>query len=306
MQINGGSKLTLAPNGGLSVGAYNNAPPANGLYVTGDITAKRHVSISGHLTIDTYKTIGIGNAGGDYTKTLILLHEIYDGRTLIDKNFVTGTITAMRGSAESNNRTNTVYITTSSAYSHIHGSLKSMNTDQVKTWKLVTLNYGGKKYMAVELPYRNDRYSLELEFSGWSSSTAESFKIIDYETKGVAISGHGISNKQAFAPNMIEHHAVKEFNVGGVIKTQEVVVTMDGWADFVFDQDYKLPSLQEVEAHISKNGHLPGIPTEAEVKENGISVGEMNAKLLQKIEELTLYIIEQQKEIEALKDKVMR
>lgn len=76
------------------------------------------------------------------------------------------------------------------------------------------------------------------------------------------------------------------------------------WSDFVFENDYDLPTLEEVEEHIAENGHLPEIPSEAEVTENGINLGEMDAKLLQKIEELTLYLIEQNKEIKELKKEI--
>ena len=69
------------------------------------------------------------------------------------------------------------------------------------------------------------------------------------------------------------------------------------WPDFVFDKDYKLRTLQEVENHINEHKHLPDIPSEKEVKENGLSLGEMQAKLLQKIEELTLYTIELNKTV---------
>ena len=73
---------------------------------------------------------------------------------------------------------------------------------------------------------------------------------------------------------------------------------MKAWKDEVFKDDYNLLSINEVEKYISENGHLPDIPSEAEVMENGINVGEMNALLLQKIEELTLYVIELEKKIE--------
>jgi hypothetical protein len=66
---------------------------------------------------------------------------------------------------------------------------------------------------------------------------------------------------------------------------------MEKWSDFVFKKDYNLPTLAEVEKHIREKGNLENIPGEKEVLENGISLGEMNAKLLQKIEELTLYSI---------------
>ena len=92
--------------------------------------------------------------------------------------------------------------------------------------------------------------------------------------------------------------------VEGKIGAREIVVQTGAWADFVFSSDYRLPSLAEVEAHINENGHLPGIPSEEEVLEKGIAIGEMQTKLLQKIEELTLYMIELQKENDALKERV--
>lgn len=88
--------------------------------------------------------------------------------------------------------------------------------------------------------------------------------------------------------------------VNGKIRAKEIKVET-GWSDFVFYDDYKLPTLKEVEKHIKEKGHLKDIPSAKEVKENGVFLGEMDAKLLQKIEELTLYTIDQQKEIEKLK-----
>lgn len=87
-----------------------------------------------------------------------------------------------------------------------------------------------------------------------------------------------------------------KLTVNGKIHTKEVKVDLNGWSDFVFENDYDLPTLEEVEKHIEEKGHLKGIPSAKEVKENGIFLGEMDAKLLQKIEELTLYIIELKKE----------
>lgn len=101
--------------------------------------------------------------------------------------------------------------------------------------------------------------------------------------------------------------------VNGTIHSKEVKVDMTGWPDYVFKKEYTLPTLQEVEKQITEKGHLENIPSEKEVLQNGINLGEMNAKLLQKIEELTLYSIqqnkkieEQSKEIETLKDLVLR
>ena len=91
--------------------------------------------------------------------------------------------------------------------------------------------------------------------------------------------------------------------VNGTIRAKEIKVE-SGWADFVFKKDYQLPTLKDVEKHINENGHLPNIPTEAEVKANGVNLGEMNTLLLQKIEELTLYIIKQEKTIESMKSEI--
>jgi hypothetical protein len=75
------------------------------------------------------------------------------------------------------------------------------------------------------------------------------------------------------------------------------------WSDFVFEKGYKLPALSDIEAYISANKHLPDIPSECDAIDKGVDVGEMNKLLLQKVEELTLYLIQQQKEIDALKNK---
>ncbi|WP_404421599.1 hypothetical protein [Nibricoccus sp. IMCC34717] len=90
-----------------------------------------------------------------------------------------------------------------------------------------------------------------------------------------------------------------KLTVNGTIRAKEIVVDNTGWADFVFTKNYKLASLTEVEKHIEQQGHLPGIPSAAEVKERGVSVGEMQAKLLEKIEELTLRLIAQEKRLNA-------
>jgi len=89
--------------------------------------------------------------------------------------------------------------------------------------------------------------------------------------------------------------------VNGTVTTKEVVVTDVGWSDFVFEDDYALMPLEEVERYIDEHGHLPEIPSAAEIQANGAKLGEMQAKLLQKIEELTLYLMEQNKQMEALK-----
>jgi hypothetical protein len=92
--------------------------------------------------------------------------------------------------------------------------------------------------------------------------------------------------------------------VNGTIGTKEVVVTNTGWADYVFQPGYRLRPLGELKAYIGANRRLPGVPSEAEVKEKGIGVGEMQAKLLAKIEELTLHVIQQNEDSQQLRDRI--
>jgi hypothetical protein len=91
--------------------------------------------------------------------------------------------------------------------------------------------------------------------------------------------------------------------VSGTVTAQEVVVTETGWPDFVFADGYDLPSLREVEAHIEREGRLPGVPSAEAVAAEGVRLGEMNATLLQKVEELTLYAIEQRKRVKAQRER---
>ncbi len=99
---------------------------------------------------------------------------------------------------------------------------------------------------------------------------------------------------------------IHKLYVEGGITTDEVIVKLQtNWSDYVFNKGYKLQSLEELERYIEKNKHLPGIPSEKEVKENGINLGEMNVVLLKKIEELTLYVIEQEKKMNVLKTLIM-
>lgn len=90
--------------------------------------------------------------------------------------------------------------------------------------------------------------------------------------------------------------------VGGKIICEEVVIKLQAnWPDYVFEASYPLPTLEELQLFIAKNKHLPGIPSAKEVADKGVVLGEMNTKLLQKIEELTLYIIELKKDVETIK-----
>ena len=92
--------------------------------------------------------------------------------------------------------------------------------------------------------------------------------------------------------------------VAGNIHSQTIIVSEDAGADFVFAPNYDLPSLDEVAVFIEKHRHLPEIPSAEEMINEGLDLGDFNIKLLQKIEELTLYMIAMKEENEALKDRL--
>ncbi|MBT1699183.1 hypothetical protein KK083_19965 [Fulvivirgaceae bacterium PWU4] len=97
-----------------------------------------------------------------------------------------------------------------------------------------------------------------------------------------------------------------ELAVNGKIGAKDVKIERSSaaWPDYVFATSYRLPSLSEVEKYIQANHHLQDVPSAEEVEKNGHSLGDMDAVLLKKVEELTLYIIEQQKQIDALKQQL--
>lgn len=97
-----------------------------------------------------------------------------------------------------------------------------------------------------------------------------------------------------------------ELSVNGTIWAKEVKVSLTDAADWVFEDDYELRSLDEVETFVKNNKHLPEIPSAEEFRQNDLNVAEMNNKLLQKIEELTLYLIDQNKKIEELQYEVLK
>lgn len=97
-----------------------------------------------------------------------------------------------------------------------------------------------------------------------------------------------------------------KLTVAGTINSREIIVEETAGADFVFADDYDLSTLEEIEAFISQNNHLPGIAPATEMIEEGVKVGELQIQLLQKIEELTLHVIQLNKENQALKQRVQQ
>ncbi|MFD2581586.1 hypothetical protein ACFSR6_03730 [Pedobacter vanadiisoli] len=97
----------------------------------------------------------------------------------------------------------------------------------------------------------------------------------------------------------------EKLSVNGKIRAHEIKVEATNWPDYVFQKEYSLSPLSEVEKYINTNGHLPEIPSALEVQKEGIALGELNNTLLKKIEELTLHLIEQNKSILKQNEKLV-
>ncbi|MEO8150904.1 MAG: hypothetical protein ABI723_24940 [Bacteroidia bacterium] len=130
------------------------------------------------------------------------------------------------------------------------------------------------------------------------SSNASSFQIID---RTAVLSRLGIDNNGNVSIGTTTPATGYMLTVAGKIMCTELKVQLQPFPDYVFSKDYNLKSISEVEEHIKTFNRLPGMPGACEVEENGMSVGEMQGKVVEKVEELTLYIIQQQKQIDELK-----
>ncbi len=138
----------------------------------------------------------------------------------------------------------------------------------------------------------DEQVGIGTESSGFSwigTTSNHNFQIYANNDAKISVLANGNVGIGTFNPTY-------KLAVNGNIRAKEIKVETSNWPDYVFEKSYTLPTLEETEKYIKEKGHLPGIPSAQEVKTNGIDLGEMNARLLQKIEELTLHVIEQNKE----------
>ncbi|SEK53251.1 hypothetical protein SAMN05421740_1025 [Parapedobacter koreensis] len=259
-----------------------------------------------------------------YAKTLILLHEMYNG-SLLSTNYAVGSIMAIRGSTSTYQRLNVADIRSSSAYNTTSASLSSFDGDaygSTAVWALKTCMYNGKKYLALHVPYLAGQHMLGYHFVGWIKSTGETLKTVTYEVEGVPQNQDVLTDIADYTPNMAENHLAGRLlvsgNVGigttdpqaklaveGNILAKEVKVKTDiAVPDYVFGEDYQLSTLAEVEAYVKEHKHLPEIPSAADIKKDGLNLAEMNLLLLKKVEELTLHLLKERRAREAVENRL--
>ncbi len=201
------------------------------------------------------------------------------GKSSLAATSISGTFSAT-GSSNSFQNGLTIYSTTSSMRQGVNFGPGTNNCAKMTV-------YGGKEYGAFEaiatgytLYGPQGRTFMQLDYNGATLDAA-----LDVWGK---ITCH----------NEIE---VAEVLKANQIKAQDINVELNNAADYVFEENYNLRPLSEVESYVKENKHLPGVPSAAEISEKGMSVSQMSNLLLEKVEELTLHMIELEKENKALK-----
>jgi len=170
-------------------------------------------------------------------------------------------------------------------------SVSATNLDPAGNYDFTFLKNTGR----LLLGWNRSGYKGEQDFiSNRGAGSIGGFAFYDYDNNGIMRPLMTLS-----CMNTPSHMPLLDVN--GIVRAYEVKVCVNQGCDFVFGKDYKLMPLQDLGAFIDENKHLPEIAPAAQMENEGINLSEMNAKLLQKVEELTLYIIDLQKQIDELK-----
>lgn len=157
----------------------------------------------------------------------------------------------------------------------------------------------GLTYSGVGIGNNIKNYENGLSMERLNTSKGGSYiRLLDNEINFNLVSNTGVKQQSlTLYPN-------GNASLQGKFETKEIKVTLTPTADFVFDENYNLPSLEDIEKHIKEKKHLPEIASAAMMEKEGVNIGEFQIKLLQKIEELTLYSIEQNKQLKSQSEKL--
>lgn len=153
------------------------------------------------------------------------------------------------------------------------------------TVKLLSTETTNSNYHAQGYVFTHNSITQELSLS----HTEQSGSLINIAKLGVRV------QMPIYIGSTGKRPAAAKLAVDGTIKARSLILNPVSWADFVFDDNYQLRSLEQVEQYIQQNKHLPDVPAAQQVEQEGADLAETDAILLRKIEELTLYVIEQEK-----------
>lgn len=180
---------------------------------------------------------------------------------------------------------------------HVLGTLSTFSSNTAPTFAAAIR--GNSNNSTPSTPdftwYNNDQtgiYHPAADVIGFTNAAIETMRIDGLGR--VVVGGDGVTNLPS---------GYKLYVTSGIYTEQVRIATYANWADYVFDEKYKLMSLDSLNQYVQENKHLPNIPSATEVKNNGIDLADMDSRLLEKIEELTLYIIQLENRIQAIESR---
>ncbi len=304
---NVGFNGTLSTGGSSPQSGYNLTIGGNS-YLNGNVTIPSPSTLSVGGTSTLTGAVGINTTPGAYQLAVTGTSNLSGNVTIPSPNTLSVGGTSTLTGAVGINTTPGTYQLAVTGTSNLNGSVT------------IPANTSGTSNLLVGLtaaPTNSPNYDNNIDPTTYNSQYTVAVAGNANFQGAVVIGGSPAYFTQTTLPNgpWANTNFYSLFVAGGVL-TEQVQVALSNssyWADFVFDKNYKLTPLAELESFIQKNHHLPEIPSAEEVVKSGINVAEMDSKLLQKIEELTLYVIEIeknskkiQKENQELKERVSK
>ncbi len=298
LQTNGTSRITILNSGNVGIGTTT---PAEKLHINGSVRGNQN----GALRISTGNGyIDLGPKSSSYASIETDRNYFSFNKSVYATGFSSSSTNPLQLQTNGTSRMtilNNGYV----------GLATTTPAEQFQIGDLWTFHNGGTKYMGYNIRYISNKDVRIAD--GYSSRIALSQDgDIRLETGGTGAANSTVSPKGMLILTSLGNVGIGTTNthsyklaVAGNILAEEVVVKLQGdWPDYVFNTDYSAPSIEQIEEHIQEKGHLPHVPSAEEINKSGINLGQMDALLLQKIEELTLLIIRQNKVIQELQDKV--
>lgn len=283
VKVTGATTLAGTTTGALTASSFTSNGAAslkNTLTVTGKSTLNGGLAVSGATTLSTTTTgaLTTGSLTTNYAATLkssltVAGASTFNGSATFNKSFV--------GKGTSNEFYNGLTVYTSNIIDF------SIRLKRVNNWAQISAygytNYDPMEFLAQKYNFKNGNVGIgvenpqaKLHVAGKILCTGE-IEVADLNSNSIKVNS---------------------------LNAKDIQMDMHGAADYVFDENYDLKSLSEVESYVNEHKHLPGMPSAAEMDANGVSVSKMSNLLLEKVEELTLHMIKLEKENAALKAKV--
>lgn len=337
----GNTRLLQGSNGGLTVGGASTAP-ANGLYVAGASNLRSSLTVAGASTFSSATfnsnvtaksglivSAGLAKFDGPVSMNSTMVTSgnatFNSGVTVVGATTLAGSLkttgaTTLNGATTVNNTLNVTGNTTLNAITYAKGDIEATGRAILNGGAIVK---GGIVASLTDHP----GYPGSISIGGTEKATIKASEFCGYKPacpkdlyfdakNYIFLNGNvGVGVESPAAKLHVDGKIlcsgeieVADLNSNSIkvnsLNAKDIQMDMHGAADYVFEDNYDLKSLSEVESYVNEHKHLPGMPSAAEMDANGVSVSKMSNLLLEKVEELTLHMIKLEKENAALKAKV--